>query len=290
MSINYTNYGLLKKPLRLWQSIFLIFLFSMPVFSPNAKAQEKPLPGQIQPEIKDSLKLDFKQVIDNELISPDSSVYKIFARNSANWRKILIVADWTGSMYPYGLQVLIWLKQNSQIKDRVNAFVFFNDGDDKPLGEKIIGQTGGVYFTDSQDFNEIIQTMEKTRAGGMGGDSPENNLEALLTGQFLCPDCQDIILLADSESLVRDIELLPILVKNCETNFQNLRIILCGAERGVNSDYLQIAYAVNGSIHTLEQDWEYLKNMPENQVLKLGPDTFELEDGIFKIVPPKKKK
>jgi hypothetical protein len=250
-----------------WILIFLIFV---PL---NLFAQTTREPGAIANNSKPAFNyldtLDLQAVIRQNYLPQDSIVYQVFVRNAPNWQKMLVVADWTGSMYPYGMQVLVWINQNLQQKDKIKKFVFFNDGDNKKLGEKVIGATGGFYVADNQDFNEIINIMRQAQMGGQGGDGSENDLEALLFGQQICKDCEDIVLLADAESMVRDLLLLPHLVKKIIAHNQKLHIILCGKRNGAIADYLQIAQAVNGSLHTIEEDIVDLQALTSDEIIKL---------------------
>jgi hypothetical protein len=213
--------------------------------------------------------LDLQALIRQNYLPNDSIVYQVLVRNAPHWQKILVVADWTGSMYPYGMQVLVWLNQQINQKDKIKKIIFFNDGDNKKLGEKVIGATGGFYVADNQDFKQIINTMRQAQMGGQGGDGSENDLEALLFGQQICKDCEDIVLLADAESMVRDLLLLPHLVKKIIAQNQKLHIVLCGKMNSAIADYLQIAQAVNGSLHTIQEDVADLQALSSAEIIKL---------------------
>jgi antitoxin component YwqK of YwqJK toxin-antitoxin module len=79
----------------------------------------------------------------------NSVVFNVLRRNP-NWQNKLVVADLTGSMYPYAQQISTWLKLYFA-KDTVSQnFAFFNDGDNKRDEEKKIGSAGGVYFFKSK--------------------------------------------------------------------------------------------------------------------------------------------
>lgn len=57
-------------------------------------------------------------------------VFNVFKRN-AQWKRKLIVADLTGSMYPYAQQISTWLKLHFVRDSLRQSFVFFNDGDNR---------------------------------------------------------------------------------------------------------------------------------------------------------------
>ncbi len=260
--------------------LFLLTCLLVDFYRLTAQTTREPADERVRPQPKlnylDSL--DLQAIVLHNHLPQDSTVYQVFARNSPNWQKMLVVADWTGSMYPYGMQVLTWIKQNLPQKTKFKKFVFFNDGDNKKLGEKVIGATGGFYATDSQDFNQIIQVMLQAQKGGQGGDGSENDLEALLFGQQICKDCEDIILLADAESMVRDLLLLPQLAKQIKENHQKLHIILCGKINNALADYLQIAQATHASVHTLTDDLFDLQILDYEGVIRL----------YRRLIPPRK--
>jgi hypothetical protein len=178
----------------------------------------------------------------------NNSVFKVINRNP-KWRKNIIVTDLTASMYPYAKQINTWLKLYF-VKDTAQQFfVFFNDGDNKKDVEKKIGITGGIYICKAKTCEDLVNTMRITMKKGEGGDSPENVVEAILTGLKKVRKPDNIILIADNWAKVRDINLIG-RVKI------PVRVILCGVYEGmeINTDYLNIAYKTKGSIHTIEQD------------------------------------
>jgi hypothetical protein len=202
----------------------------------------------------------------------DSTVYKVFKRNK--WKKSLVVTDLTGSMAPYSGQLLLFYRQHTQ-DDIVKEFVFFNDGDNKPHKSKELGRAGGIYHTPATDVNKVVDLALLTMNKGHGGDSPENNIEALLTGIAKCPDCENIVMIADNWADVRDIALLSQIRKP-------IKIIVCGAKNGsINTEYFQIARATKGSIHLLDKDIYDLNKFTEGQTLKIGKHIFKVQNGVF---------
>jgi hypothetical protein len=208
----------------------------------------------------------------------DSVVYKIMERNKKNWKNVLVVGDWTGSIYPYSSQIVNWHRLH--LKDGIiKHFVFFNDGDDKKDKDKKIGETGGVYFTKTNDINHIIEVMTQALKNGHGGDVPENDIEAILAGIAQYKDVEEVVLIADNNSPIRDIKLAPNITKP-------VRVILCGVENGrVNPQYVNLAKFTKGSIHTIEEDIDNLATMQANDILKIGSRIFRLKpNGFFMMV------
>ena len=223
-------------------------------------------------------------------VPDDSTVYKVLDRKLPEWDRSLIVIDWTGSMYPFGFQVLTWLKLHGDDSNQLGGLIFFNDGDDKLPGEKIIGSTGGIYHAKSIQWTDIISAMVKAQSAGQGGYNDENDIEALIRGQQLFPQVKNIILIADSQSFVRDLVLLNYFAKQCKKNGQTLRIILCGIEERIVSDYMVMATKTRGSVHTIQQDIEELYFDEEGAIVNKEGKYYTFRQGAFQLISPKKKR
>ncbi len=202
----------------------------------------------------------------------DTVVSTVLKRNK-HWNDMLISCDLTGSMSPYSAQLFIWHKLNMD-KKKVQHFVFFNDGDMTPDEKKITGKTGGIYFSNADNFDELEKVAFKCMWGGGGGDSPENDIEALLLAIDKYPKSKDIILIADNWANMRDYSLLA------KVN-RPIKIILCGTQFGINKQYLDLARKTKGSIHTIEQDITNLMDLKEGQEIKIGKHKFKISKGQF---------
>lgn len=243
----------------------------------SGKTPEIVIPDEIK---KESLILPAKEsrlVILNPMITgyrpvaPDSTVMAVLRRQK--WTNMLITADLTGSMSPYTAQLFLWLKLQTT-KDKVKQFVFFNDGNRTLDHQKIIGNTGGIYDTRSAKFEDIQQLAIKTMQNGSGGDAAENDIESLLKGIALCPECKDIILIADNWAPIKDIELMSKIKKP-------VKIVLCGADYGINPQYLDLARTTGGSVHTMRDDLTELVKLNEGQEFTVRGQTFRIVDGNF---------
>lgn len=208
----------------------------------------------------------------------DSVVFKVMERNKKKWKNVLIVGDWTGSIYPFSSQILNWHKLNLK-NNPIKHFVFFNDGDDKKDKEKKIGETGGIYFTKTNDLIHVLDVMMQALQNGTGGDVPENDIEAILAGIEKYQDIDEVVLIADNNSPIRDIKLTPQITKP-------VRVILCGVDGGrVNPQYVNLAKYTKGSLHTIEEDIDNLATMQPNDILKIGSRIFRLKpNGFFMMV------
>jgi hypothetical protein len=197
-----------------------------------------------------------------------------------------VVTDVTQSMDPYLEEVLIWhvlhLRQGNQTR-----YFFFNDGNKKMASDKKIGCTGGIYDCagDYEQLPVVIQTMQTAMQTGLGGgEPPENDLEAVLTAAQSQKDVKEIILIADSYSRIRDMELLSKITVP-------VRIILCGAAENndyyqgfkpdINEQYLTIAHRTGGSLHTLKSDIWNLSDKEEGEVVTIGQSRYVLRNRQF---------
>lgn len=232
-------------------------------------------PENAEPEVENEEVTYIENVLNGEPEEefPDSVVLNVFERN--NWNKMLIVADLTGSMSPYVAQILLWFRLNDT-DERAKHFLFFNDGNKTPDAKKKVGRTGGLYASPATNFEEIQALAYKTMRNGDGGDWPENDMEALLTGIKQCPDCEDIILIADNNAAIRDWRMMQ-LVK------QPIRVILCGVEDFINPQYLNLVKMSNGSLHTIEADLTTLMKLKEGQEIIIDEKTYKIQKGKFVI-------
>ncbi|HLP14007.1 MAG TPA: leucine-rich repeat domain-containing protein [Flavobacteriales bacterium] len=187
------------------------------------------------------------EFIDRYNYSKKTKVLDVFARHP-EWKKALVVADWTGSMYAYGAQALLWHVTNFE-KSYIKYFTLFNDGDMTRDADKIIGETGGIYHQEANRIGQIVDLYNLVMLKGGGGDGPENNLEAVIKGIHEFPDHGDVIMIADNFACVKDMQLLGQIK-------EPVRIIVCGAAQseGVNPQLLEIAAKTGGSVHTMEDD------------------------------------
>ncbi len=214
--------------------------------------------------------LKFDKFLSGEYKIKDSTIFTVFKRNN-QWKKVMLVVDMTGSMFPYIGQLLVWYKMNFE-SEKISYYSLFNDGDNLPDSKKVIGLTGGVHTFNAKDFKQFKKDIEDVRKLGEGGDDPENDLEALIKSITARRDFGDLILIAD-DSDVRDMKLLKRIKKP-------VHIILCGTKRGINQQYLQLAYSTKGSIHTSNNS-VYMKTIKDGQQIELDNDLFEFRGGEF---------
>jgi hypothetical protein len=206
----------------------------------------------------------------------DTAVVSILNRNK-DWKDMVFVVDVTGSMSPYTTQLFLWYKLNSS-KRHVKNFTFFNDGDSKSDGRKKVGKTGGVYFTDAKEAEDIVKEGQEVMAKGGGGDAPENNCEAALEAIENNPDAKEIFMIADNYANMRDTSLISKIIKP-------VHVLLCGTAYGnYNTQYLDLARRTGGSVHTIDQDISDLMKLSEGETIKIGHQVFRIKKGKFELV------
>ncbi|MFY8108718.1 MAG: toxin-antitoxin system YwqK family antitoxin [Bacteroidia bacterium] len=217
--------------------------------------------------------LKFDKFLTGEYKIRDSTIFKVFDRNP-QWKKVLLVVDMTGSMFPYIGQLLVWFKKTFE-DGKIKYYALFNDGDNLADEKKVVGRTGGVHTYEAKDYKKLKKDIEDVRKLGEGGDDPENDLEAITASMIAYRDYADIVLLAD-DSQVRDMALLRRIRKP-------IHIILCGTKKGVNDQYLKIAYQTKGSIHTANTDVD-MKKIKEGDEVIIEKDIFKFKNGQFEWV------
>lgn len=217
---------------------------------------------ETDPKTPEEYQVEMLKYLEKQGYFRDSTIMNVLDRN-AQWKQMLIVLDWTASMYGYSGQAILWHMHNLQ-EGRIRYYAFFNDGDRKPLRAKQLGKTGGIYFTATDSFAYVLRLMKEVQQNGTGGETEENDMEAVIEAIKKYPDAQEVVLIADNTSCIRDFELIE------QVNVP-VRVILCGARSMINTQYLALAYKTGGSIHTLRGD-VYPRKLPvnNNRIFLLG--------------------
>ena len=206
----------------------------------------------------------------------DSIVIATLNRNR-QWKNMVFVVDVTGSMSPYSNQLFVWYKLNRNVRS-VRNFTFFNDGDNKRDAHKSIGKTGGVYYTEAVEPDEVIGTGTECMTRGGGGDAPENNCEALLAAQEKNPEAPELFMIADNWANMRDTALISRIKKP-------VHIILCGVRNNYfNTEYLNLARRTGGSVHTIDSDINDLARLSEGEKIKFGSMHYIIRKGKFEML------
>lgn len=125
-------------------------------------------------------------------------------------------------------------------------------------------------------MNKVTETLEKAEMNGNGGDAPENDIEAILHTIRACPECENIIHVADNAVTPRDMSLLSQVTKP-------VKVLVCklAPNDNVNPRLLDIARVTGGSVHTLEWDIDTLGTMKSGDIIRVGKGTYRLGDTEF---------
>lgn len=217
----------------------------------------------------------YRRKLKETVSTPDTVVLSVLDRNK--WKDKLIVCDLTGSMTPYANQLTVWYQLRYKLEKNLQ-FVFFNDGDATPDSKKVIGNTGGIYYTPSKGMDSLQKFISMVCSRGYGGDGPENNMEALIKGVKMAAPFKEIVMIADNYAPVKDIQLLK--------NFNMpVHIILCGSMNSdIHTDYLDIARKTGGSVHTMEEDIVNLASISEGQEVNISGRIYKVMGGKFVVL------
>ena len=174
-------------------------------------------------------------------------------------------------MEPYGSEVLLWHLLRTD-KDDISKFAFFNDGEKESLE---IGNAGGVYFTSIKDYKKIGRAITYFTELGYdkNTDHAENDLEAIIKSVNNSYDHDDVVVIVDNNSPVRDMELLK------QINYP-VRIVLCGVDKkeDINPDYIKLAYHSKGSLHTVEDDIDQFKKNKNGEIVMINKVKYKVEE------------
>lgn len=223
----------------------------------------------------------------------DSSVWLTLERHP-EWKSKLVVMDWTSSMYKNGASVINW--QRKHLADNgIRHLILFNDGNQTPHHLKKPGKTGGIYHIEPTDLEEVLNLMLTVKKGGLGGDPAENDLEALLKGTKKLSGFEEVILIPDRNSSIRDIKLLGyldhpvriILFRNKKTQSVGLgKSSELVESQWIHPHYLTLASKTKGSIHTADQDIYNLHELKPGDKVTFGDFIFmKHTNGSFYKVP-----
>lgn len=212
-----------------------------------------------------------KARFDSSLLN-NSNEFKMLT--SKKWSpKTTVVMDVTGSMGPYIVQVLLWMKYNPEIVKQ-GRFLFFNDGDNMPDQLKKTGSTGGLYPIVSGSFDSIKSVMTTAMSNGQGGDIPENDIEALLEAQKKWPETDTMLLIADNEAPVKDITLL----KNIK---KPVNVMICGAVQSTNPQLFSIAKETGGKLLIGDASIANLRSFKNGDIIEIKGDKWKFKENVF---------
>jgi hypothetical protein len=212
-------------------------------------------------------------VIEGKTPPKDSTLLKVFDRNR-NWKDMLVVCDVTGSMSPYTAQLLFWIKSNQKLKT-FKQIVFFNDDDELSTNQVNKEDATGMWTIETSNADKVISTAFEAMNKGK---HYENNLEAICFAMKKYPENKgNIVMIADNWETPCDMRL----IDHLKAQKVPIRIVICGITDKLNTAYLDLAYATNGSIHTMEDDLTEIAKIGEGKTFKLAGMKFKMSGGRF---------
>lgn len=205
----------------------------------------------------------------------DSVVFNLFDHHP-EWKKTAVVMDWTRSMYGHGAEVMLWHALHEP-SSGIEHVVMFNDGGDKPIHKKPLGKAGGIYFAEASPIDKPIKLFRKVQRKGRGGDSPENDLEAIMKTIESYSDIESITLIADNRSCIRDYSLIGCIDKP-------INVVLIDTRKGLNHQYINLAYKTGGGLFWEGNEINDIERLIQEGQLIIDDTEFMLrEDGL--IIP-----
>lgn len=214
-----------------------------------------------------------KDIVEGRRPPSDSTILKVFGRNP-DWQDMLVVCDVTGSMSPYTAQLLLWLKANQELRGMKNL-LFFNDDDENSHNQATKDDPTGMWTVSSTNYKEVMAVALKAMEGGQHF---ENNLEAICAAVKKFPEGkQKVVMIADNWEDPCDMQLLSYL----KSNNIPVRVVLCGVNARINTNYLDIVRATGGTFHTIEQDLTDLAKLKEGAIFNIGDVRIMLLNGKF---------
>ena len=214
-----------------------------------------------------------EDIVEGRIKPEDSTLLKVFERNPS-WKDMLVVCDVTGSMSPYTAQLLLWIKANQKLRSMKNV-IFFNDDDEKSTNQTLVEDTLGMWTVSSGNYKKV---MEVALEAMQKGKHYENNLEAVCKAIEEFPnDKGKIIMIADNWEDPCDMHL----VNYLKSRGVPVRVIVCGVNGSFNMNYLTIARATGGSVHTMEEDLTNLASLKDGARFKIGGVRIMMKSGKF---------
>jgi len=186
--------------------------------------------------------------------------------------KLAMVVDVTGSMSQHIAVLKRWIQLNQDTLP-FTSYSFFNDGDNKPTSQKKKGKTGGIYMT--KDVNETSNTIVTAMKAGNGGEVSESDMEAVLFAIENDSLCDEILLVADNYSDVRDISLLGDIHKK-------VNVLLCEAPQTLRVEYLKIIKDTGGYL-LLNGEKINLNHLKKGDNITIQDNTYNYDGTDFRL-------
>jgi hypothetical protein len=168
----------------------------------------------------------------------------------------VVVYDWTTAMHRHAVEAANWIRSNID-NPAILGYVFFTDTDIDGLPVARSGKAGAMYVTNTRDVEKLLEIMMRAARYGMANhDWEQNDLEAVLYAQEHFPEAEEIVLVADNKSSLRNLKLIkkinrPVHVFLCGTTF--VRPSQPDYDfLPIKPDYLKLVNNTKGSMHVIE--------------------------------------
>jgi hypothetical protein len=201
---------------------------------------------------------------------PDSMVLSAIHENP-QWANGPVVIDVTGSMSSYIAQILLWWRFQIPAAES-HHFTVFNDGNRTPDHQKVAGKVKGVYQVEAKSFEALRNMVSTAMSNGDGGDSQENNIEALLASQKSNPSASCFLMIADNAAPVRDMAFLSGVKKK-------VFVVACGNQDFLNPQLVEIAWKTAGGVYFRGQTLIDFSAFANDKEVQFGPERFRIVRG-----------
>jgi uncharacterized protein (DUF2267 family) len=205
----------------------------------------------------------------------DWTVYEVLNRNYDKWNNILVVSNVTVGMTLFNVQLLSFF---SHEPNKFRQFTFYNYGDKKENSLKILGETGGIYTTETIFKDNVFNSYcEAVTARNLDAIYESNEIEVLKSVIQKNPNQNDIVLIADITSTIKDMILIDEITKP-------IHIIACPSKEPIKTDYLNLIYHSKGSLHTLDKDYLTIYKIRNGESVTIGKWRYKLSDNKFVLI------
>jgi hypothetical protein len=164
------------------------------------------------------------------------------------WQEVAVAMQFTPSTYGNAAQVLLWQKLNIK-NSGIKYYAFCNDGDSKKEREKKDGRTGGVYLTKANNLRKVLNKLYYVEKRTPATSSNAfNAIEALMRTRAQYRKAQNLALLANNQTCIRDIGLVELIAFP-------VKVIVMEVEGSINPQYINLAWKTGGSLHFKDEDY-----------------------------------
>ncbi|MFK8104188.1 MAG: hypothetical protein AB8G15_16795 [Saprospiraceae bacterium] len=230
----------------------------------------------IEASIKELVQKDQEALQANQNYYTDAGedIKSMFQRNKGRWTQKRIIANIDCSMYRYIDELMVWNYANEA--ERTNNRYWLFNGFNYEGGTTEGHQRRGIFAVPENTVTGFFNTIDKIVNFSCRGSRLENVVEALLLGAEGKTPEEDLLFIADNYSDVSDLHKLKELTVP-------VHVLLTDAEKGVNENYLEIAYHTGGSIHTRRTDisTQQLRTLTNGDQLKIGKFSYTFFHGKF---------